>query len=623
MKKIINIFDNDIFKLSLGIFLFSAALISDMLSFFISALILYIAALVISGYSVYIDAVKGILRRDFLDEKFLMSIASIGAMIIGEYREGVAVMLFFMLGEMFEHKAVSKSRKKIRSLMDICPDEATVIRDGAEITVDADEVEVGETMVIRAGERAAVDAEVLSGFADADTSAITGESVPRPLSEGSKLDGGTIVINGLLYCKVLKKASDSAAKRILDMVENATENKSKEENFITVFSRVYTPIVVTLALFLALLPPIFGIMLWSESVYRALIFLVISCPCALVISVPMAFFGGIGAAASGGILFKGGNFFAPVAKTKTVAFDKTGTLTNGKFRVKGVVFNKIPKEELLSVAAGVEYGSNHPIAVCLRAASENPKNAENISEIAGKGTIGYIDGKKIGVGNKKLMSDIGITVPNELEDFDESLVFCGKEGDLLGAIIISDTVKPEAAEAMEALRRNGVQRTLMLSGDKEKRAEAVGKELGVDEIFASLMPEDKYEKLKNIINCESGGGKVMYVGDGINDAPSLALADVGVAMGAAGSDSAIESADLVIMSDDLKKLPEAIKIARKTLRIAKENIIFALGVKLSIMLLSAFGYANMWLAVFADVGVAVIAILNAMRTLIGGKRDEN
>ncbi len=624
MKKINSYISNDICKLIVGAILFVSAIITSRFEFTALALSLYIAALFVSGFGVYIDAVKGILRGDFLDEKFLMAIASIGAMIIGEYSEGVAVMLFFLLGEIFEHKAVSRSRNKIRALMDICPDEATVIRDGEETVVDADDVEVGETLIIRAGQRVAADCVVISGFADADTSALTGESIPRPLSVGSAIESGTIIINGLLRCEVLKKSSESGAQRILNMVENASEHKSKEENFITVFSKVYTPIVVALAVFIAIVPSLFHITEWNDSIHRALIFLVISCPCALVISVPMAFFGGIGAAASRGILFKGGNAFAPVARTKTVAFDKTGTLTRGEFDVKCVMYNTIPEDELLRIAASVEYGSDHPIANCLKKAGTDLYEAESVRELAGKGAIGIVGGASVAVGNEALMNDEAVHIPAELKAVDESLVFCARDGVFLGAIVIGDTVKSEAKEAIRMLTKVGISRTLILSGDKKSRAEAIGKSIGIDEVKAELMPEDKFSELKSIIteSGRRGKGKTMYVGDGINDAPSLALADVGVAMGAIGSDSAIESADLVIMSDNLLRLPEAIEISRKTLAIAKQNIGLALGIKVAVMILGAIGYANMWLAVFADVGVAVLAILNAMRALIVGKRDK-
>lgn len=620
MKKIIDFLCSELGRFVIGAVIFINALAFDIKQFSVASIILYICALATSGFSVYVDAIKGLLRRDFLDEKFLMSIASIGAMIIGEYTEGVAVMLFFLLGEMFEHKAVTSSRKRIKSLLDICPDEATVVRDGEETVVDADEVEIGDTVIIKAGDRVPVDAIVLSGFADADTSAITGESVPRAVSPGSHIESGSIIIGGALVCRAEKCASESSAVRILEMIENANENKAKEENFITAFSRVYTPIVVGLAILIAIIPPAFGLTEWSDSVYRALIFLVISCPCALVISVPMAFFAGIGFAASRGILYKGGNSFSPVAKTKTVAFDKTGTLTVGEFSVIGVLANTIPEDELLEYASAIEQYSNHPIARSIVKKRSSSLAALDVKELAGRGSVGIVNGKSIVVGNVLLMSDLGVNLPKEALLSDNSLVFVSIDKNFVGAIEISDKIKNEAKNAIKMLRKVGVSRTLVLSGDKKSRAETIGAELGIDEIKSELLPEDKYDLLKREI--DKNKGKVMYVGDGINDAPALALADVGVAMGAVGSDSAIESADLVIMSDNLERLPEAIIIARRTLRIAKQNIVFALGVKIAIMILSAFGIANMWLAVFADVGVAVLAILNSMRNLIGGRADK-
>ncbi len=620
MRRMLEFIKSELGRFTVGAVIFAAALITDAAELSVIALILYVIALAISGIGVYIDAIKGILRRDFLDEKFLMSIASIGAMIVGEYSEGVAVMLFFLLGEMFEHLAVRRSRNKIRSLMDICPDEATVIRDGKEITVDADEVEIGDVMIIRNGERVPTDARVLAGTSDVDTSALTGEPIPRSVTVGDTVDGGTILIGGVLKCVAVREAADSGAQRILSMVENAAERKSREENFITAFSKVYTPIVVALALLLATIPPIFKLMPLGDSVYRALIFLVISCPCALVISVPMAFFGGIGHAASRGILFKGGNSFAPVASAKTVAFDKTGTLTCGEFSVTDVVDNTVARDELLELAAAIEYGSSHPIALCFRKYHNSSRCVTAISELPGRGTVGDVSGFRIAVGNKLLMDDEGATLPLHLVESSENLVFCSKDGKFVGAVIISDKIKPEVRGAVESIKALGVSKTLILSGDKSKRAREIGKLVGMDEVYAELLPEDKYNKLDELIS--HSDGKVMYVGDGINDAPALALADVGVAMGGIGSDSAIESADLVIVSDNLERIPEAIKIARKTLWIAKENIVFALGVKIAIMVLGAFGIANMWLAVFADVGVAVLAILNAMRTLISRKRAE-
>ncbi|MBQ8380973.1 MAG: cadmium-translocating P-type ATPase [Clostridia bacterium] len=614
MKLLFKFLISDPGRLILGGTLFIAAIILDVLTLPIAAFALYVSALIVSGAKVFYEAVLGLIRRDLLDEKFLMSIASIGAMIIKEAREGVAVMLFYLLGEMFEHMAVRKSRNKIRSLINICPDEATVIRDGEEITLDADEVLVSDTLIVRAGERLCCDAKVLSGSADVDTSSLTGESLPRACTVGDRLDSGVIILNGVLTLEVLRAADDSGAARIIHMVEEATERKAKEENFITSFSKIYTPIVVALAVLIAIIPPIFRIMSWNDSVYRALIFLVVSCPCALVISVPMAFFGGIGTSASRGILFKGASSFAPVSKVETVAFDKTGTLTNGEFEIKGTVCAALSKEELIDLMASVERGSNHPIAEAFRRACPSSPLADDVKEISGMGAVGYVKGARVAVGNARLMERENARIPDEIKNSGENLVFAAKDSIFIGAVIISDTMKPEAPLAIKALAQLGAKRLLVLSGDKKARAEELSKKVGIKEVHAQLLPEDKYKKLGEII--EETGGSTMYVGDGINDAPALTLADVGVAMGSVGSDSAIESADLVIVSDDLSRIPEAIRISRKTVSIAKQNIVFALGVKIAIMILGAFGIANMWLAVFADVGVAVLAILNSMRTLV-------
>lgn len=618
MKRIISFLTSELGRISAGLLLFGAAVITEYftrsMSFSVAALTLYILTLTVTGLPVFIDAVRGILRRDLLDEKFLMSIASIGAMFVGEWSEGVAVMMFFLLGEYFEHKAVAKSRKSIRSLMNIRPDEATVLLDGEEEIMDADDVAVGSVIIIRAGERVPIDSRVLSGNADIDTSALTGESIPRPAAPGSIIEGGAVVVNGVLTAETLCPAEESAAARILDLVENANERKSRTENFITRFSHFYTPIVVALAVLLAVIPPIFKLTLWSESVYRALIFLVISCPCALVISVPMAFFGGIGGAAAKGILYKGGNTFSALASADSFAFDKTGTLTSGKFEVTAVHPIGVSEAELLYFAASAEYGSNHPIADCIKSTSENKSIPTSVAEIAGKGIIAEVDGEKILVGNSTLMAEHGITVSKkELED---GAILVAVGGVFIGSLSVSDRIKDEAKSSIEALRKMGAKRCIMLSGDRRKNAERIATELNIDEVYSELLPDNKFEKLEKIINLSKN---TVYVGDGINDAPAIALADVGVAMGGIGSDSAIEAADIVIMSDNLSRLPTAVRIARKTVRIAKENIIFALGIKGLIMVLGALGFANMWLAVFADVGVAALAILNSMRTL--GKKN--
>ena len=612
MKRVFNFLKSDVGRILISLILFILAIIVEQKAFWHLPLAIYEIALVISGGPIFIGAVKGILRRDLLDEKFLMSIASIGAMIVGEWREGVAVMLFFLVGETFEHYAVKRSRASIRSLMDICPDEACVLGDDGEETVDAEDVEVGSIIVIRPGERVPVDSVVTLGTADVDTSSMTGESLPISVSVGSELSSGFIVTNGLLHARTIRLAEESAAARVLSLVENANENKSREESFITKFSRYYTPVVVILALLVAFVPPIiFGFDRLSESVYTALTFLVISCPCALVISVPMAFFGGIGGAASRGILFKGGNVFSKVAKADAVAFDKTGTITNGKFSVSDVITYGYKREVVLSMAASAEYASNHPIAECLKSTSNDVVSPRSVTEHAGYGVVAELYENTCAVGNIKLMQKLEIDI-SALAAEPVGAVYVAIDGSLAGVIILSDGVKSEAAESIRQLRRLGVKRTYILSGDREENVRRVADSVGIDEARSSLTPEEKYHNLESII---SESKSTMYVGDGINDSPSLARADAGVAMGSVGQDSAIEAADMVIMTDNLSKLPEAMLIARKTISISWQNIIFALGVKGLILILGLFGFANMWLAVFADVGVAVLAILNSMRAL--------
>lgn len=607
MKKIPKYIKNPIVRIIASAVLLLTAILLEHLDLPIFAIIIYIFALLVAGLDVFINAVRGIIRKDLLDEKFLMSIASIGAMILGEYNEGVAVMLFFLIGETFEKMAVRRSRNSIKALMEICPDEATVIIDGEEETVDAEDVEVGATIVIRAGERVPLDCEIISGSTDIDTSSMTGEAIPRSVSVGDTLDSGVMVISGVITCRVLRPLTESAASRVLALVENATENKSKEENFITKFSHYYTPIVVALAVLLAFVPPIFRILTIGESVKRALTFLVISCPCALVISVPMAFFGGIGAAASRGILYKGGNVFSKVAKMSTVAFDKTGTLTSGEFAITDINSIGVSADQLIRLAASAEYGSNHPLALAIRASAEECHQPTNTREIAGEGVIATVDGREIAVGNGKLMNRLGIT------ELCQGSVYVANDGVLIGSLTLGDKIKPESRGAISRIKALGVKKCVILSGDKTENVEKIKAELSLDEAFAELKPEDKYSKLEELIS--SSDGSVGYVGDGINDAPTLARADVGFAMGAIGSDSAVEAADAVIMSDNLEKIAESIIIARKTISISWQNIIFAIGIKVLVMILGALGFANMWLAVFADVGVSVLAILNSMRTL--------
>ncbi len=609
MKKAVNFLKTELGRIILGAVIFAGAIITENFSN-IPALVLYVLTLLVAGIPVFSDAVRGILRRDLLDEKFLMSIAAVGAMIVGEFSEGVAVMLFFLVGEYFEHKAVAKSRKSIRALMDIRPDEACVLYESGEQILDADDVVVGSTIIIRAGERVALDCVVTEGSADIDTSALTGEAIPRSAGVGTILDSGVVVLDGVLYAKTLRAANESAAARVLDLVENANERKAKSESFITKFSHFYTPIVVISALVIALFPPLFNLFGWEESVYRALIFLVISCPCALVISVPMAFFGGIGGAAAKGILFKGGNTFSPLAAADTFAFDKTGTITNGEFYVSEIKPHKLKEEEFIKIVASAEHGSNHPIAKCIQKLTRDIFEIESCSEIAGRGVRCAAEGTEILVGNAALLLENNVEIPTE--DIISGAVFAARNSEYIGSLIIGDKIKNEAKATVEELKKTGAKRLVMLSGDKRENAEKVGKLIGLSEIYSELLPENKFEKLEKLIILSK---KTVYVGDGINDAPSLALADVGIAMGGIGSDSAIESADVVIMSDNLSKIPLAKRIAKKTVRIAAENIVFALSVKAAVLILGALGFANLWLAVFADVGVAALAILNSMRTL--------
>ncbi len=605
-KELLKIGFGSLFLL-LGIILPKVFALPDFVEFSLS-----LVALLTAGYDVYLSAVKNILKGDFLDEKFLMAIASVGAFVIGEYSEGVAVMLFFSVGEFFERKAVGKSRKSIKALMQIRPDTARVIREGEEVTVDAEEVMIGEILVLAAGERIPVDCVVIEGKGDIDTSSVTGESLPMSAYEDTELSGGCVNMNSQLKAKAIRTAEDSAASRILSLVEEATDKKSKQENFITAFSRYYTPIVVFSAIALAIIPPFFDGMAFTKWIYRALMFLVVSCPCALVISVPLSFFGGIGAAASRGILYKGGYSFDAMKNVSTVIFDKTGTLTTGKFNIDDIVtVANITKDELLEIAARAEHNSSHPMALALKTAyGKKTVIPDSSNEIAGEGIISVFGEEKILVGNKKLLVSHGIEVET---DSDDSSIYVAKNGKYLGYITLIDEVKPEARNAVKELRALGVRNTVMLTGDKSSTAELVSLDVGIDDCHASLMPEDKYRLLELWLRATDG--RVIYVGDGINDAPVIARADVGVAMGNVGSDAAIEASDLVIMSGNLKKLPEAIKIARRTLRIAKENIILAIGIKLLVLILCAVGLIGMWWAVFADVGVAVLAILNAMRTL--------
>jgi len=585
-------------------------------SYGIASAIIFGLSVLICGIPVFYDAVLGLLRRDFFDEKFLMSLAAIGAFVIGEFSEGAAVMIFYRFGEWFEQRAVAKSRTSIKSLMDIRPDTATVFENGEWQEIDADDVEVGKSILVKTGERVPLDAIIEKGDAEVDTSALTGESLPRSVGAGDTVQSGFVVLSGVVTARVIHTAETSAASRILELVENAAERKSKEEKFITKFSKIYTPAVVISAVILAIIPPVFGLLDWKSAVFRALMFLVISCPCALLISIPMAFFGGIGGAARSGVLFKGANVLSAVSKVTVAAFDKTGTLTSGDFCVSEIRCRSMEKEAFLSLAASAEYYSSHPIAKCIKNAAAKYDVPTSTEEMAGLGMRAKVKNKEVLVGNRKLLSFLGISGPSELPA-SKGVVLVAVDGIYEGCIAVSDAVKPEAKEALSALKELGITKTVMLSGDNKEMALSVGNALGIDEVQSELSPEEKYTALQTVL--KEKNGNLMYVGDGINDAPALALADVGVSMGDIGQDSAIEASDVVIMSDRLDKLPIAVKIARRTVKIAHENIAFALTVKLGILALVATGlldaFGGMWLAVFADVGVCVLDVLNSCRAL--------
>lgn len=608
-------------KLCISVLLAAAALVTDkFFSFKYSEWVvlgLYILAYAAVGLSVVIDAVSNLFRGNLLDENFLMAVASIGAFCIGEYLEAVAVMVFFNVGEMFEKYAVGKSRRSISELMNIRPDHANIVREDGECeTVDPETVEVGDTVRVRAGERVALDGVIISGGTMVDTSALTGESAPVSLGIGDTVLSGYVDLTGLIDVRVTKKFGESTASKILDMVENAQSKKSRPESFITRFAQFYTPIVVIAALLIAVIPSIFTGN-WSEWIYRALSFLVVSCPCALVISVPLSFFGGIGGASGLGVLVKGSNYLEALAGTETVVFDKTGTLTKGVFEVTAATpEDGISEDELIRLAAYAEHYSTHPIALSLEKAygkEIDPRLISNVEEISGHGVKASVDGHEVAVGNIKLMASLGVAcVEGNVRG---TTVYVAEDGRYIGSITISDVVKSDAGEAIARLKRSGVKRTVMLTGDNAASAEAVAGELGLDEVYAGLLPGDKVERVEALIEGKTKGKCVAFVGDGINDAPVLARADVGISMGALGSDAAIEASDVVIMTDEPSKIAEVIRIAKKTLSITHQNIIFAIGVKIAVLVLSALGLCGMWAAVFADVGVSVIAILNALRAL--------
>lgn len=579
-------------------------------------LVLFLIPYAVIGWDVLWKAIRNIAHGQVFDENFLMAIATVGAFALGEYPEGVAVMLFYQVGELFQSYAVGRSRQSIAALMDIRPDYANIEQDGKLVQVDPEDVAVGDTIVIKAGEKIPLDGVVLEGSSAVDTAALTGESLPRDVDPGDDVVSGCINQSGLLKVRVTKVFGESTVAKILDLVENSSSKKARAENFITRFARYYTPVVVIGAVLLAVLPPLLFGGDWSDWLQRALIFLVISCPCALVISVPLSFFGGIGGASKQGILVKGSNYLEALAKTETVVFDKTGTLTKGTFQVTAVHPDRISEGELLELAAMAESYSEHPISRSLREAYQKPVDASRVTdveEISGHGVRAKVDGHDVYAGNGKWMDRIGASWRNCHRT--GTVVHVAVDGEYAGHIVISDAVKPDAAAAIEALKREGVKKTVMLTGDVKAVGEAVAREIGIDEVHAELLPGDKVDQVERLLKNTSGKGKLAFVGDGINDAPVLSRADIGIAMGGLGSDAAIEAADIVLMDDKPSKLAVAVRISRKTLRIVRQNIVFALGIKLLFLTLGAFGMANMWEAVFADVGVSVLAILNASRAL--------
>lgn len=578
---------------------------------------IYILSYLIVGAQIVWKAIRNILRGKVFDENFLMTVATIGAFCIGEFPEAVAVMLFYQVGELFQSYAVDKSRKSIASLMNIRPDFANVKRENQIIKVDPDEVKIGEMIVVKPGEKIPLDGVVIEGTSMLDTSSLTGESVPREVNSGNEVLSGCINQNGVLTIKVTKEFGESTVSKILDLVENASSKKSKSENFISKFARYYTPIVVIIAVILAIVPPFFlGWENFTNWLYRALSFLVVSCPCALVISIPLGFFGGIGGASKIGILVKGSNYLEALSHIETIVFDKTGTLTEGTFEVQKIEAIGISQEELLKLAAHAESFSNHPISLSLKKAYQqeiNPNLISKTDELSGLGIHAKVDGKDILIGNEKLMKEkqIAYAKCNEIG----TILHVAVQEKYAGYIVIADKIKKDAKQTIQNLKANHIKQTVLLTGDRKMVGEGVAKELGITKVYTELLPSGKAEKLEEIMKEKSQKGKVAFVGDGMNDAPVLALADIGIAMGGLGADSAIEAADIVIMTDEPSKIVNAIKIANKTMRIVKGNIIFAILIKLAVLLLSALGLSTMWEAVFADVGVSIIAILNALRAL--------
>ena len=583
--------------------------------------VLFMIPYLVIGYDILKKAFKGILNKQVFDENFLMAVATVGAILLGDYSEGVAVMLFYQIGELFQSYAVGKSRRNISELMDIRPDYANIEKDGALEQVDPDEVEIGTTIVVQPGEKVPIDGVITEGTSTLNTSALTGESLPRDAKAGDEVISGCINMTGLLKIRTTKEFGESTVSKILELVENSSSRKSKSENFISKFAKYYTPAVCYGALALAFIPPIVLLIMgkpamWGDWIYRALTFLVISCPCALVISIPLSFFAGIGGASNQGILVKGSNYLETLAQTKYVVFDKTGTMTQGVFEVSGIHHNEMPDEKLLEYAALAECSSSHPISKSLQKAYGKPidrNRVSDIEEISGNGVIAKVDGVSVAAGNTKLMNRLGIAY----QDCHHvgTVVHMAIDGKYAGHILISDIIKPHAKEAIAELKKAGISKTVMLTGDSKRVADQVAEELGIQEVYSELLPADKVSRVEELLNQKSEKDKLAFVGDGINDAPVLSRADIGTAMGALGSDAAIEAADIVLMDDDPLKISKAIKIARKCIRIVYENIYFAIGIKVLCLILGALGIANMWMAIFADVGVMIIAVLNAIRTL--------
>ena len=583
--------------------------------------VLFMIPYLVIGYDILKKAFKGILNKQVFDENFLMAVATVGAILLGDYSEGVAVMLFYQIGELFQSYAVGKSRRNISELMDIRPDYANIEKDGTLEQVDPDEVEIGTIIVVQPGEKVPIDGVITEGTSTLNTSALTGESLPRDAKAGDEVISGCINMTGLLKIRTTKEFGESTVSKILELVENSSSRKSKSENFISKFAKYYTPAVCYGALALAFIPPIVLLIMgkpamWGDWIYRALTFLVISCPCALVISIPLSFFAGIGGASNQGILVKGSNYLETLAQTKYVVFDKTGTMTQGVFEVSGIHHNEMPDEKLLEYAALAECSSSHPISKSLQKAYGKPidrNRVTDIEEISGNGVIAKVDGISVAAGNTKLMNRLGIAY----QDCHHvgTVVHMAIDGKYAGHILISDIIKPHAKEAIAELKKAGISKTVMLTGDSKRVADQVAEELGIQEVYSELLPADKVSRVEELLNQKSEKAKLAFVGDGINDAPVLSRADIGIAMGALGSDAAIEAADIVLMDDDLLKISKAIKIARKCIRIVYENIYFAIGIKILCLILGALGIANMWVAIFADVGVMILAVLNAIRTL--------